>query len=131
MAFTVTPVYNSNDFEPRPSGDLATVIYDVSALASDVYPGATGELVDLSGQFNEVYSVAFGVFGALPGGAPWPTQLIVPNWSINLANTGNLRFFVESDGGAGTPLANLANAVYPFDFRLRMIVVGRPVTDSR
>lgn len=129
MAFTVTKIYDSNQYDPRGHGEPAIAVYDVSALASDTYPGnGAGESVDLTTDFREIYNVSAGLFGALPGGGAWPVELLVAAWNRTNLAAGRLHFYVQ-DGAAG-PLVELANGNYPFDFRMRITVVGKPVTDQ-
>lgn len=127
MAFTVTKIYDSNQHAPRDAGEPAIAVYDVIGLAADAYP-AGGEPIDLTADFREIYNVSMGLFGALVGGNPWPEELLVGAWNRTNLATGTLYWYVQ-DGAAG-PLVELAAGNYPFDFRARITVIGKPVTDQ-
>ena len=128
MPLVVTTVYDQNTRLRDDLGDLTIAIFNITGTTADTYPGAAGEPVDFSAVFNQVHHVAFGIFSGLAGGGAWPVEIFVPQYDPTAAAAGVIRFF-EQDGAAG-PLVDLANAVYPFDFRIRAVVFGRPASDA-
>ena len=128
MALALTTVYDQNTRLRDNLGDLTIAIFDITGTTADTYPGAAGDPVDFSAVFRQVHHVAFGIFSSLAGGGAWPIEIFVPQYGPTAVAAGVIRFF-EQDGAVG-PLVNLANAVYPFDFRIRAAVFGRPITDA-
>lgn len=126
--------YNSNDFEPKPAGDLIEVIYDVVIEAGEnTYP-AGGEPVDFSGEFAEVHSVVADLGIAAPTfgqadavGAMIPVFQRDPDASLGL-NTGAIRLYRGPDAVANLP--ELPAGEYPNDVGFILTVHGRPITDS-
>lgn len=130
MAITLTVRYNSNTRVPTPApGDLITVIYDIAVAADpNAYP-AGGEPISFANEFREVYGVVPGaLFEQAAAGMPSAGALVAAFQAASL-NTGVIRLY--NPAGAGLFLAEFtALDPYPVAVAGRIVVVGRPATDS-
>jgi len=125
--------YNSNTKVPRPAGDLATVVYDVTVAAGpNAYP-LGGEPVSFAAEFREVQSVVASplIDNAAAGMATAGALAAVFQRAAGApgVNTGVVRIFVTG-AALQANLAELAAGVYATALIGTLTVVGRPFTDA-
>ena len=125
MTIALTTRFNSNTAVRDRVGDVIQVVYDIDVTGS--YPDG-GETISFATEFREVHSVSEGGVGPWVGGNPWNDLIYIPRFVRSALNAGFLRFYVGA--AAGAQFAQAAVAAYGSDFRVTLLVIGRPATDS-
>lgn len=124
MALALSVRTNQNTRERGFLGDLLLVIYNADLTVN--YP-AGGEAISFATEFREVFSVSEGAFEEIPGDG-WNDLVYITKYVSGTVNTGFLRFYVGAVAAA--QFAQEAAGAYGSDFRVRLLVTGRPITDA-
>lgn len=126
MAIAVTKEFDSNDFAQTPrDGDMTFATYFVAFSGN--YP-AGGEPISFAADFHQVVGVAFVGYGA-SGGGPWNGAFYVPFYERATGTTGSLMLAVTG-AAQQAQLEELAAGAYASEFAVRLVVMGRPITDA-